>query len=51
MLPNDTEEVDRLHLQHYIYKMIMGNKNIHVPIPSDCGRVIDLGCGPATWTM
>ncbi|KAG0257997.1 hypothetical protein BGZ95_005085 [Linnemannia exigua] len=51
MLPNDTEEVDRLHLQHYIYKMIMGNKNIHVPIPKDCGRVIDLGCGPATWTM
>ncbi|KAG0306565.1 hypothetical protein BGZ97_000703 [Linnemannia gamsii] len=31
--------------------MIMGNKNIHVPIPKDCGRVIDLGCGPATWTM
>ncbi|KAF9289389.1 hypothetical protein BGZ88_007758 [Linnemannia elongata] len=51
MLPNDTEEVDRLHLQHYIYKMILGNKNIHVPIPKECGRVIDLGCGPATWTM
>ncbi|KAF9097712.1 hypothetical protein BGX23_008137 [Mortierella sp. AD031] len=31
--------------------MIMGNKNIHVPVPKECGRVIDLGCGPATWTM
>ncbi|KAF9926985.1 hypothetical protein FBU30_003594 [Linnemannia zychae] len=51
MLPNDTEEVDRLHLQHYIFKMILDNKNIHVPIPKDSGRVIDLGCGPATWTM
>ncbi|KAF9183257.1 hypothetical protein BGZ51_004146 [Haplosporangium sp. Z 767] len=31
--------------------MILGGKNIHVPIPKDSGRVIDLGCGPATWTM
>ncbi|KAI1317029.1 hypothetical protein EDD11_009095 [Mortierella claussenii] len=31
--------------------MIMGDKNIHVPIPKENGRVIDLGCGPATWTM
>ncbi|KAF9364601.1 hypothetical protein BGX34_001015 [Mortierella sp. NVP85] len=51
MLPNDAEEVDRLHLQHYIFKMVMGNKNIHVPIPKEHGRVMDLGCGPATWTM
>ncbi|KAF9942135.1 hypothetical protein BGZ65_008780 [Modicella reniformis] len=51
MLPNDAEEVDRLHLEHYIYKLIMGNKNIHVPIPKESARVIDLGCGPATWTM
>ncbi|KAG0240129.1 hypothetical protein BGX31_002238 [Mortierella sp. GBA43] len=51
MLPNDAEEVDRLHLQHYIFKMVMGGKNIHVPIPKESARVIDLGCGPATWTM
>ncbi|KAG0371086.1 S-adenosyl-L-methionine-dependent methyltransferase [Gamsiella multidivaricata] len=51
MLPNDTEEIDRLHLQHYIFKMLMGNKNIHVPFPKENGRIIDLGCGPATWTM
>ncbi|KAG0002020.1 hypothetical protein BGZ80_011771 [Entomortierella chlamydospora] len=31
--------------------MIMGGKNIHVPIPKDNGMVADLGCGPATWTM
>ncbi|KAF9580204.1 hypothetical protein BGW38_003247 [Lunasporangiospora selenospora] len=30
--------------------MIQGGKNLHVPIPEN-GRVIDLGCGPATWTM
>ncbi|CAO3566384.1 unnamed protein product [Mortierella alpina] len=51
MLPNDTEEVDRLHLQHYIFKMILGGKNLHVPLSKETGRVIDLGCGPATWTM
>ncbi|KAG0041504.1 hypothetical protein BGZ83_001721 [Gryganskiella cystojenkinii] len=30
--------------------MAMGDKNFHVPLP-ETGRVIDLGCGPATWTM
>ncbi|ORY95974.1 S-adenosyl-L-methionine-dependent methyltransferase [Lobosporangium transversale] len=49
MLPNDSQEVDRLHLQHYIYKVAL-DKNIHVPIPEN-GRVMDFGCGPATWTM
>ncbi|KAF9433757.1 hypothetical protein BGZ76_009022 [Entomortierella beljakovae] len=51
MLPNDTEEVDRLHLQHYIFKLVTNDKNIHVPMPKDHGRIADLGCGPATWTM
>ncbi|KAG0057010.1 hypothetical protein BGZ83_002248 [Gryganskiella cystojenkinii] len=50
MLPNDTQEVDRLHEQHYILKILFKEKNIHVPIPEN-GRVIDLGCGAATWTM
>ncbi|KAI8597683.1 hypothetical protein EDD21DRAFT_209514 [Dissophora ornata] len=49
MLPNDSQEVDRLHEQHYIFKAAL-EKNIHVPIP-DNGRVIDFGCGPATWAM
>lgn len=49
MLPNDSQEVDRLHTQHYIFKAAL-EKNIHVPIPEN-GRVIDFGCGPATWAM
>ncbi|KAF9107660.1 hypothetical protein BGX27_008650 [Mortierella sp. AM989] len=49
MLPNDSQEVDRLHMQHYIFKAAL-EKNIHVPIPEN-GRVMEFGCGPATWTM
>ncbi|KAG0378376.1 hypothetical protein BGX24_003989 [Mortierella sp. AD032] len=49
MLPNDSEEVDRLHTQHYIFKAAL-EKNIHVTIPPN-GRVMEFGCGPATWTM
>ncbi|KAF9982981.1 hypothetical protein BGZ75_005561 [Mortierella antarctica] len=39
----------RLHLQHYILKVALEG-NIHVPLPEN-GRVIDFGCGPATWCM
>ncbi|KAF9208604.1 hypothetical protein BGZ59_010569 [Podila verticillata] len=49
MLPNDTQEVDRLNDQHYIFKAVLG-KNIHVPIPEN-GRVMDMGCGAGTWMM
>ncbi|GJJ75376.1 hypothetical protein EMPS_07734 [Entomortierella parvispora] len=50
MLPNDTQEVDRLHEQHYILKILFEGKNIHVSI-KDHDKVIDLGCGAATWIM
>ncbi|KAG0304167.1 hypothetical protein BGZ98_005831 [Dissophora globulifera] len=40
----------RLHIEHYVFKMLMGGKMVHVPVPKD-GRVIDLGCGAATWIM
>ncbi|KAF9400399.1 hypothetical protein BGX21_004379 [Mortierella sp. AD011] len=36
-------------MQHYIFKAAL-DKNIHVPIPEN-GRVMEFGCGPATWTM
>ncbi|KAF9099952.1 hypothetical protein BGX23_008724 [Mortierella sp. AD031] len=36
-------------MQHYIFKAAL-EKNIHVPIPEN-GRVMEFGCGPATWTM
>ncbi|KAF9434288.1 hypothetical protein BGZ76_008269 [Entomortierella beljakovae] len=37
-------------MQHYIYKAALNDKNIHVSIPEN-GRVMEFGCGPATWTM
>ncbi|KAG0270571.1 hypothetical protein DFQ27_004283 [Actinomortierella ambigua] len=49
VLPCDSEEIDRLHLQHYVLKLAL-QKNLHVPLPS-MGRVLDVGCGGATWTM
>ncbi|KAG0245378.1 hypothetical protein BGW41_000005 [Actinomortierella wolfii] len=49
VLPCDSEEIDRLHLQHYVLKLAL-QKNLHVPLPST-GCVLDVGCGGATWTM
>ncbi|KAI8147487.1 S-adenosyl-L-methionine-dependent methyltransferase [Fennellomyces sp. T-0311] len=52
-LPNDNEEVDRLHQQHWIIKAMMGG-NYQVPIESKLQEgitVLDSGCGPATWSL
>ncbi|CEI95069.1 hypothetical protein RMCBS344292_09270 [Rhizopus microsporus] len=51
VLPNNDDEVDRLHQQHWILKYIFGC-NYHAPIHNllEKGiKVLDSGCGPATW--
>ncbi|KAI7867636.1 S-adenosyl-L-methionine-dependent methyltransferase [Spinellus fusiger] len=53
LLPCDDEEVDRLHLQHFMVRFaIQGN---YLAPVSDMLRkgahVLDVGCGPGSWTM
>ncbi|KAF0556899.1 S-adenosyl-L-methionine-dependent methyltransferase [Gigaspora margarita] len=52
--PNDDLEIDRLQLQHYMMRFIW-RSNFSSPVRDllDEGgaRVLDVGCGPATWVL
>ncbi|KAI8974676.1 S-adenosyl-L-methionine-dependent methyltransferase [Pilobolus umbonatus] len=53
LLPNDNEEADRLHEQHYIFRYAL-QRNYHAPVKDQLEKginVIDAGCGPASWTL
>ncbi|CAG8700602.1 1427_t:CDS:2, partial [Funneliformis mosseae] len=51
-LPNDDEELDRLHLQHYIWRYIW-KSNYNAPVndllQKEDSKVLDLGCGAGSW--
>ncbi|KAL7308180.1 hypothetical protein PS15m_012066 [Mucor circinelloides] len=53
LLPCDDEEVDRLHLQHFMIRFaIQGNYLAPVSdVLRKGGRVLDIGCGPGSWSM
>ncbi|CAG8548050.1 4226_t:CDS:2 [Ambispora leptoticha] len=53
-LPNDYQELDRISMQHFLYKAIWDG-NFKAPIhrklmAGDC-KVLDVGCGPGPWVM
>ncbi|KAI8985994.1 S-adenosyl-L-methionine-dependent methyltransferase [Pilobolus umbonatus] len=53
MLPNDDTEADRLHFQHWAIKYTIGGlyqAPVHELLVKG-SRVVDAGCGPATWTF
>ncbi|KAJ3034067.1 hypothetical protein HDV00_005465 [Rhizophlyctis rosea] len=54
ILPNDDEEMDRLHLQHYIMRLLFGG-NFSAPVKEALrkpgAKVVDLGCGSGIWAM
>ncbi|KAG0264281.1 hypothetical protein BGZ95_003624 [Linnemannia exigua] len=51
LLPNDIDEVDRLQLQHFILRYaIQGNYKSPLD-KSKVRTILDVGCGPGTWTM
>ncbi|CAB5182404.1 uncharacterized protein OCT59_020360 [Rhizophagus irregularis] len=53
LLPNDDDEIDRLQMQHYLLRYIW-QSNFSAPVKEilRCGaKVLDVGCGPATWTL
>ncbi|CAG8788819.1 17549_t:CDS:1, partial [Acaulospora morrowiae] len=53
-LPNDDEEINRLQLQHYLFRYAWKD-NFSSPVKEmlEMGgaRVLDVGCGPATWIL
>ncbi|KAF9579980.1 hypothetical protein BGW38_003544 [Lunasporangiospora selenospora] len=51
VLPNDIDEMDRLHLQHYVIRHTFGG-NTRAKFDSKIHKdVLDVGCGPGTWIL
>ncbi|KAJ3044301.1 hypothetical protein HDV00_002621 [Rhizophlyctis rosea] len=56
ILPNDDEEMDRLHLQHYAIRLLFGS-NFSAPAtkflsePGTKRKVLDLACGSGIWAF
>ncbi|KAG1152997.1 hypothetical protein G6F37_000042 [Rhizopus arrhizus] len=53
ILPCDDEEIDRLHLQHFMIRFaIQGNylAPVHDMLRKG-SKILDVGCGPGTWSM
>ncbi|KAI8089394.1 S-adenosyl-L-methionine-dependent methyltransferase [Halteromyces radiatus] len=53
VLPNDDEECDRLHQQHWLFRYLF-QSNFEVPLHDQLQKgitVLDVGCGPGTWVF
>ncbi|EPB85414.1 hypothetical protein HMPREF1544_07785 [Mucor circinelloides 1006PhL] len=53
VLPNDDDEADRVHEQHWILRAAL-ECNYHAPVTKlleEGITVLDSGCGPATWAF
>ncbi|KAG0198286.1 hypothetical protein BGX28_008264 [Mortierella sp. GBA30] len=51
ILPNDIDEMDRLHLQHYVVRHAFGG-NTRAKFDGKIHKdVLDVGCGPGTWIL
>ncbi|CAG8602268.1 14549_t:CDS:2 [Acaulospora morrowiae] len=53
-LPNDYDELDRLHLQHFVIRHIF-QSNFSAPVEHvlnrDGSKVLDVGCGTGSWAF
>ncbi|KAJ3038434.1 hypothetical protein HDV00_000622 [Rhizophlyctis rosea] len=53
VLPNDDEEMDRLHVQHYMVRLMFGDTYFSAPVrgmlEEGGKKVLDLGCGSGIW--
>ncbi|KAI1317859.1 hypothetical protein EDD11_007661 [Mortierella claussenii] len=51
VLPNDIDEMDRLHLQHYVVRHAFSG-NTRAKFDGKIHKdVLDVGCGPGTWIL
>lgn len=48
--PNDEKELDRLDLQHHMFKLVMGGKLYHVPLKNP-KQILDIGTGSGIWPL
>lgn len=48
--PNDEQELDRLDMQHHIWKQINDNKLHFAPL-RDPKRILDIGTGSGIWPI
>lgn len=48
--PNDEQELDRLDMQHHMFKMVMKNKLYHVPL-KEPQQILDIGTGSGIWPI
>ncbi|GCF08843.1 class I SAM-dependent methyltransferase [Dictyobacter arantiisoli] len=49
LLPKDDQEIDRLDLQHYIFRYML-HENYVAPLQSP-NRILDVGCGTGRWAL
>ncbi|RIB14827.1 S-adenosyl-L-methionine-dependent methyltransferase [Gigaspora rosea] len=53
-LPIDEDEIDRLHIQHFLIRYIW-QSNFSAPVEHNLSkpgaRILDIGCGPASWSF
>ncbi|PNY25604.1 Uncharacterized protein TCAP_04461 [Tolypocladium capitatum] len=55
VLPNDTQEQERLDLQHHIWRLLLGGRLYTAPLPPPetlpSLRILDLGTGTGIWAI
>lgn len=55
VLPNDTQEQERLDLQHHIWRLLLGGRLYTAPLPPPDTkpelRILDLGTGTGIWAI
>ena len=49
--PNDESELDRLDLQHHMFRLLQDEKLFMAPIPAEPGNVLDVGTGSGIWAI
>lgn len=48
--PNDEQELDRLDMQHHMFKFVMQGQLYHVPL-KDPKEILDIGTGSGIWPI
>ncbi|KAF2801932.1 S-adenosyl-L-methionine-dependent methyltransferase [Mytilinidion resinicola] len=50
-LPNDTDEINRLELQHKVWEISLNKRLYLAPLPPTITSVLDIGCGTGIWCI